>query len=146
MIPAPNSQDSRKEIHRWRRTFPGTRNQIRQARRFAASYLTGHHEADTVQLIVSELATNALRHTHSGQAGGHFHLTLYMGSQLLLLAVTDEGGPLTPHIQHTGTDQPNGRGLHLVAELTTRWGVYGDHHGRTVWALLPLTPPNPAAA
>ncbi|MEV0350517.1 ATP-binding protein [Nonomuraea sp. NPDC050680] len=141
MSPALNNPA---EIYRWCRNFPGTRSQIREARQFVSSYLGDRPETDTVQLIVSELATNAIRHTRSGLPGGRFGVTLHAGSTLLILAVLDEGGPATPHLHQAEDEDQNGRGLHLVETLTTRWGVHGDDAGRTVWALIPLTPANPA--
>ncbi|MEV1249089.1 ATP-binding protein [Nonomuraea sp. NPDC050022] len=142
MSPALNSP---REIHRWCRNFPGTKDQIRQARQFVASYLGGRPEADTAQLIVSELATNAVRHTRSGHPGGRFGVTIHAGSTLLILAVLDEGAPTTPHLRQAEDDDQGGRGLHLVETLAIRWGVHGDEAGRTVWVLIPLTSVNPAA-
>ncbi|MEU6790659.1 ATP-binding protein [Nonomuraea wenchangensis] len=137
MYPALNS---RQEIHRWCRNFPGTKAQISEARRFVNAYLGDRPETYTAELVTSELATNAIRHTRSGQVGGRFGVTLHAGTTLLILAVHDEGGPNTPRrCQAENTDQ-NGRGLHLVESLTTRWGVHGDDGGRTVWALIPLDP------
>ncbi|GAA2210551.1 hypothetical protein GCM10009850_060100 [Nonomuraea monospora] len=130
--------NSRLDIHRWCRNFPGTKAQISEARRFVASYLGDRPETYTAEVVISELATNAIRHTHSGQAAGRFGVTLHAGTTLLILAVHDEGGPSTPRLcQAENTDQ-SGRGLHLVESLTTRWGVHGDESGRTVWALIPL--------
>ncbi|MEU7742906.1 ATP-binding protein [Nonomuraea sp. NPDC049158] len=142
MSPTLNSP---REIHRWCRNFPGTKDQIRQARQFVASCLGDRPEADTAQLIVSELATNAVRHTRSGHTGGRFGVTLHAGSTLLILAVFDEGSPTTPHLRHAEDDDQSGRGLHLVETLAIRWGVHGDEAGRTVWVLLHLASANPAA-
>jgi serine/threonine-protein kinase RsbW len=135
MSPALNSPS---EIHRWCRNFVGAQAQISEARRFVNSYLGDRPETHTAELVMSELATNAIRHTRSGMAGGRFGVTLHAGNALLILAVHDEGGPSTPYVcQAENTDQ-SGRGLHLVESLTTRWGVHGDEGGRTVWALIPL--------
>jgi anti-sigma regulatory factor (Ser/Thr protein kinase) len=132
-----------KEIHSWCRNFPGVRTQIREARRFVTNYLAHRPEADIAELVVSELATNAIRHSRSGRTGGSFGVTVHAGRDLLILAVLDEGGPSSPRLQQAEEHEPNGRGLHLVDQLTTRWGVHGDEHGRTVWALLPLAPETP---
>ncbi|SDH79473.1 ATP-binding protein [Nonomuraea jiangxiensis] len=142
MSPALNSP---KEIHRWCRNFPGTRAQISEARQFVTSYLGDHLETDTAQLIVSELATNAIRHTRSGLPGGRFGVTLHAGSTLLILAVHDEGGSSTPHLCRAEDEDQSGRGLCLVETLSARWGVHGDNAGRTVWALISLTPADQAA-
>ncbi|MEV1003582.1 ATP-binding protein [Nonomuraea sp. NPDC050202] len=130
--------NSRKEIHRWCRNFPGTKAQISEARRFVTSYLGDRPETYTAELVVSELATNAIRHTRSGQAAGQFGVTLHAGTTLLILAVHDGGGPSNPHLRHAENTDQSGRGLHLVESLTARWGVHGDQGGRTVWALIPL--------
>ncbi|KAB8197662.1 ATP-binding protein [Nonomuraea phyllanthi] len=142
MSPALNSP---KEIHRWCRNFPGTRAQISEARQFVTSYLGDRPETDTAQLVVSELATNAIRHTRSGLPGGRFGVTVHAGIDLLIIAVLDEGSPSVPHLCQAEDEEQSGRGLHLVETLTTRWGIHGDETGRTVWALLPLTPKHPTA-
>lgn len=142
MSPALNSPA---EIHRWCRSFPGARAQVSEARQFVASYLGDRRGADTAQLVVSELATNAIRHTRSGLPGGRFGVTLHAGSTLLILAVHDEGGPSTPHQCEAEDEDQCGRGLYLVETLSARWGVHGDNASRTVWALIPLAPADQAA-
>lgn len=136
MSPALNGHT---EIHKWCRNFPGTRDQVREARQFVSAYLGERPEIDAAQLIVSELASNAIRHTRSGLPGGHFGVTLHAGSTLLIVAVLDEGSYCVPRLCEAADEDLGGRGLHLVETLTVRWGVYGDAAGRTVWALLPLT-------
>ncbi|GAA1675474.1 hypothetical protein GCM10009733_085660 [Nonomuraea maheshkhaliensis] len=130
--------NSGQEIHRWCRNFPGTKAQISAARRFVAGYLGDRPETYTAELVISELATNAIRHTRSGQTAGRFGVTLHAGTALLIVAVHDEGGPSTPHLRQADNTDQSGRGLHLVDSLATRWGVHGDEAGRTVWALIPL--------
>ncbi|HET7784007.1 MAG TPA: ATP-binding protein [Arthrobacter sp.] len=143
MSPALNTPT---DIHHWCRNFPGTTDQVREARHFITSYLGNRPETDTAHLVITELATNAIRHTSSGLPGGHFGVTLHTTSTLLILVVLDEGSPTTPHLRQAANDDQTGRGLHLVDTLTARWGVYGNQAGRTVWALLPLTPTTPRAA
>jgi hypothetical protein len=53
--------------------------------------------------------------------------------------VLDEGGPCAPVVVPDSDDE-GGRGLLLVSTLADSWGVYGDEHGRTVWALLRVEP------
>lgn len=108
---------------KWQHTFPGRKDQIRQARRYAA-------------LIVSELTTNTVEHTRTGQEGGTFTLTICRRPDgTALIEVTDQGGPETFGQPTCGRE--GGRGLTLVQALTTAWGVKGDSTGRTVWAELP---------
>lgn len=54
---------------RWHRTFPGKREQVREARRFIRAHLPHHPDAE---LIASELVTNAVEHTRTGEPGGVF--------------------------------------------------------------------------
>ncbi|MEV8633777.1 ATP-binding protein [Streptosporangium sp. NPDC051023] len=121
----------------WHRTFPGTREQVRQARHFVRAHLPCHPDAE---LIASELAINAVEHTRIGEPGGTFTALIHPRPDgTAYLAIKDQGGPALfglPTSDHEG-----GRGLHLVEALTTAWGVKGDATGRTVWA--ELSPPAP---
>ncbi|MEU7884324.1 ATP-binding protein [Microbispora bryophytorum] len=76
----------------WRRTFPGITRQVSEARRFVAEHLPLRAEIETAQLIVSELATNAIRHTGSGEPGGRFVVTVRLQTSRVWLGVLDEGG------------------------------------------------------
>jgi anti-sigma regulatory factor (Ser/Thr protein kinase) len=125
------------EYHqKWHRAFPGKPSEVREARRFVTTHLGEGPGVDSARLVVTELATNAIRHSQSGRLGGRFRVTLQTGDNLLLVTVMDEGGPLCPQVRKADDQRLSGRGLHLVAELTTRWGVHGDERGRRVWALL----------
>ncbi|TXK43196.1 ATP-binding protein [Nonomuraea sp. C10] len=86
------------------------------------------------------------RHSRSGTAGGTFGIAVHTGHDLVVLAVLDQGGPSVPRLHQAQDHELNGRGLHPVEQLTTRWGVHGDGHGRTVWALLRLTPESPTTS
>ena len=80
-----------------RRVFPGHPDQVRQARRFVARALDGCPAADDAVLGVSELASNAVQHTRSGQ-GGRFQVLVWRGRASACAAVIDDGaGPAGPH-------------------------------------------------
>jgi serine/threonine-protein kinase RsbW len=125
----PDAQD-------WYRTFPGTPEHLCAARRFVRAHLPCHPDAE---LVASELATNTVVHTASGQPGGTFGIRIQLRpDDTARMEFDDAGGPAdfaTP--QH---DREGGRGLTLVQALTTDWGVHGDAAGRTVWAELPQSP------
>jgi anti-sigma regulatory factor (Ser/Thr protein kinase) len=100
--------------------------------------------------IVSELTTNAVRHTGAGAvpfdaARGQprvrsCSLMLWIAVHSLYVAVHDEGRQ-TPVLRPASDDSENGRGLQLVAGLTEgAWGFsYTTHRpGKLVWAKLPL--------
>ncbi|UED83361.1 ATP-binding protein [Streptomyces profundus] len=96
--------------------------------------------SDTAQLIVSELVTNAILHTHSSQV----RCLLWSTGQLLRIEVADEGsGPIPRRAascqRRPGDDQEHGRGLLLLDALAARWGVISPDQraGCTVWAELP---------
>lgn len=133
----PPAETLPRDGQKWQQTFPGLRTQVREARRFTTTHLPDHPDA---ALIVSELATNAVEHTHSGHPGGTFTVTIeHRFDGAALLEIEDQGGPGTFGQPTHGRE--GGRGLTLVAALTAAWGVKGDAAGRTIWAELP--PPTP---
>lgn len=122
-------------VARWHRTFPGHTSQVRQARYFVRAHLPNHPDAE---LIVSELATNAVTHTRTGNTGGIFTATIDQRPDgTIYMEIEDQGGPATFGEPNPHHDREGGRGLHLVTALTFTWGVKGDATGRTVWAELP---------
>ncbi|WP_157610259.1 ATP-binding SpoIIE family protein phosphatase [Spirillospora albida] len=81
---------------------------------------------DAVQLLVSELVTNALVH-----GAGVIRLRL-IKTDTLLCQVYDDGQEL-PQLCHAGATDESGRGLHLVSAIAERWGSHGADHGKVVW-------------
>ncbi|WP_084964571.1 ATP-binding protein [Thermoactinospora rubra] len=121
---------------RFSRYFLGSAPSVREARRFVAALLPGSPLAHDAELIVSELATNAIRHSASGRFDGRFVVTVQSHPDQLWLGVLDEGSPCSPKALRPCPEGENGRGLLLVSSLADDWGVWGDHRGRTVWAVL----------
>jgi len=131
------------------RLFWGHPAQVRTARRFVLAGLAGRPVAvdrDVVALLVSELVTNAVLHSASGQPDG----TLLVGYQLarqeldpkrlrLRVEVRDLGGPGHPRRCQHGLESRGRRGLELVEALASRWGVARHPRGRVVWFELELT-------
>jgi anti-sigma regulatory factor (Ser/Thr protein kinase) len=89
-----------------------------------------HDLADTIELIVSEVVTNAVkasmdqngRPLYTADNGlACIHLRLSTDRQAVLVEVWDENfrlpEPARPHL-----DDENGRGLMLVDALAARWG------------------------
>jgi serine/threonine-protein kinase RsbW len=121
---------------RFSRYFLGSAPSVTEARRFITSLLRDWPAVDTAELIVSELATNAIRHTASGRFGGRFLVSVQAHPDRLWLGVLDEGGHSSPLVFRHSPDGEDGRGLLLVSSLAIDWGVWGDERGRTVWAAL----------
>jgi anti-sigma regulatory factor (Ser/Thr protein kinase) len=113
-------------------------------RAFVARALAECPAREALLTCVSELAANAIAHTASG-AGGVFTVEVVRPAVgVALVAVTDAGSPREPAMrQQSEPADPwdlaeGGRGLALIAALSSRWGFRdayaGDGTGRVVWA------------
>ncbi|MFE7167403.1 ATP-binding protein [Streptomyces sp. NPDC057616] len=90
--------------------------------------------ADAV-LLVSELATNVVRHGPLLEREFEVAVTA-LADGSCLIEVSDEGR-LEPRLRVVGDWEEAGRGLHLVESVAAAWGVWSrGHHGKTVWALV----------
>jgi serine/threonine-protein kinase RsbW len=138
----------RADAPRWRQAFEGEERQLGVMRRWLASVLPACPARDDVISVATELASNALRHTESGN-GGLFAVEITWQEPAVRIGVADGGGPAEPHVIED-PDGEHGRGLLLVRGLSLRTGVTGDRHGRLVWADVawdgPLLPSSPAPA
>ncbi|MFB9370826.1 SpoIIE family protein phosphatase [Kitasatospora albolonga] len=86
-----------------------------------------------VELIVSELVTNAIRH-----AGGPVELRL-IRDRILVCEVSDPSNT-QPRMRRALESDEGGRGLFLVAQLADRWGCRYATRGKTIWAELAVDP------
>ncbi|WP_051814284.1 ATP-binding protein [Kitasatospora sp. MBT63] len=89
--------------------------------------------AQDILLVVSELLSNAYRHT-PGPTGLDIRLDRERGK--LTVAVTDTG-TRRPVVRAYRPTQPHGHGMHIVDRLAASWGVTPAPGGKTVWAVLP---------
>ena len=121
-----------------RRTFEGVPMELGAARSWFRKLLDGHPCADDAELIVTELAANAIHHTASGARAGTFHVAITLTERRLMVSVTDEGSPRAPQVQHASADSITGRGLDIVQTLAHQVAIIGDDQGRTVTAELQL--------
>ncbi|MFF2149467.1 SpoIIE family protein phosphatase [Kitasatospora sp. NPDC058190] len=104
------------------------------SRRLAEWGLAALH--DTTALVVSELATNAIRY-----AKGPFSVCLVRGEQALTCEVTDDSST-APQLRHAEDDDEGGRGLFITSQITSGWGVRPIACGKTIWAEQPLPGPD----
>ena len=112
------------------------------ARRFAAEILAASAAPaalETIQLMVSELATNCILHTESG-----FDLTIVRDSARIRVEATDRGAG-EPRKRSPKPTDATGRGLQIVDMLSTDWGYHrSPDGGKTVWFTLDITSGSPS--
>lgn len=113
------------------RSYSPTSDAIPAARHCVGAVLKGADPEDiyAIELMVSELATNCVRHGRT-----RFELVADLTPEQLRVEVTDEG-PGRPVVQSPSPTEPTGRGLRIVDTLSDRWGVEtaSDRPGKTVW-------------
>ncbi|MFD0309072.1 SpoIIE family protein phosphatase [Streptomyces sp. NPDC127119] len=88
--------------------------------------------ADTAELLVSELVTNAVRHSHSRP----IDLRLVRGDTLL--CEVDDDDHTLPTLLSAGRLDEFGRGMRVVSTLAREWGTSRTGSGKTVWFELTL--------
>ncbi len=112
-------------------TYPGRPEQIARVRAQLRELLAGCAIADDVILCVSELATNAIRHSNSRGPGGTFTVrSTVRPGDYVLIEVEDDGGPWAPK----PSARDRGHGLDVLRVLASTWGLNGDRGSRTIWA------------
>lgn len=92
----------------------------------------------TAIMVVDELTSNALRH---GQAP--YQVRLLPGAAKLRIEVDDGSGESA---RRRAPSDRGGRGLLLVERCAAAWGQLRRPDGKTLWAELPTTDPEPGAA
>ncbi|WP_460304572.1 ATP-binding protein [Actinocorallia aurea] len=97
----------------------------------AGSYVADE-VVDTIRLLTSEVATNALQH---GCAAGVVRVSLLVGEgKRVRVEVRDEGGGV-PERRVASDEDEDGRGLFLLDALACAWGHApgADGRGTVVW-------------
>ncbi|MEU6096815.1 ATP-binding protein [Streptomyces sp. NPDC047079] len=131
-------------------TLPSDPASVSAARKYVSDVLTewglpsDAEVADTVRLIVSELATNAVQHT-LGQSPTFTVDIALAREEILRIGVTDSH-PRFPRRLPASVQQDNGRGMVIVRWLTTEYGGTLSvrptrEGGKTVAIVLPWTVP-----
>ena len=116
-----------RRVRAWFRTSPASVPVVRRwARRQVQQVLEGDR-LDVFLLLLSELVTNAVRHTRGPRV--EVELTL---DGIVVAAVYDDS-PDKPSPRRAGPDDTGGRGLALVERLSDRWGIERLAHGNRVW-------------
>jgi anti-sigma regulatory factor (Ser/Thr protein kinase) len=106
---------------------------VGEARRHVRAQLAKDLPTQTiadVELLTSELVSNAVR--HAAPNGSGIGLNILVGPQSIHVSVVDggEGFDRTTLVRSPRPDR-GGWGLFLVEELSDRWGIQADPH--SVW-------------
>jgi serine phosphatase RsbU (regulator of sigma subunit)/anti-sigma regulatory factor (Ser/Thr protein kinase) len=119
-------------VVRW--TLPAELTSARRARGLVRRPLRRWGLSDlqpTVELLVSELVTNAVRY-----AQGKIGLRLILEGGLVC-EVLDDSAAL-PRLRHPDAEDERGRGLQVVSQTAQRWGARRAPSGKVVWCELAL--------
>ncbi|MFD4370166.1 ATP-binding protein [Streptomyces sp. NPDC058486] len=100
------------------------------------------HLVDDAAVVVSELTTNALRHG-VGPVWHTLRVVLVAGGYAVHVVVGDRGRGWGARAGEpvTAAEGTSGRGLMIVAALSSAWGSTRSHAGHLVWADLPTAVP-----
>jgi anti-sigma regulatory factor (Ser/Thr protein kinase) len=107
---------------------------LRRAVRSLERYC-GPRTAEDLELLVTELATNGVKHAQISSGGNRITLDARVDPHLLRVEVRDRGEGFEPEPRLRERREPGGWGLVLVEDIAERWGVKRDP--TTVWFELP---------
>lgn len=112
----------------------GGRDQVGRARRLVSATLgRDHPRHDDCVLLTSEIATNAVVHSRSGD-GGTFTVTVSCQTDRVRVCVEDDGSAGPPCAGHAVPQgSTGGRGLPLLDALSDRWGLVREGGRNEVW-------------
>lgn len=131
----PPGRDDGREC---RLTFASLPSTPRWARALARDTLRGwslDDVADTVELLLSELVTNAVK---VSEPDGVVRVAIRADGDRVRIEVSD-GCAGSPHVDDPDPDTEGGRGLLLVSSISADWGTYpvrlrpGRPGGKVVW-------------
>ena len=111
---------------RVRRRFAGTPADLRHARRFVVEHVP-HRVAADAELLVSELASNAVLHARTT-----FEVEVAPCPIGVRVEVADSD-PTVPRRGRHDALAVSGRGLQIVDHVATDWGVERVPHGKRIW-------------
>jgi anti-sigma regulatory factor (Ser/Thr protein kinase) len=121
--------------------LPATTGSVASGRRWvvdaARAQGAGDDTVDVVELLASEVLTNAVRH---GSTTGTIQVHVIRHAEHLRITVRDASTCL-PEVKDAQPDEVGGRGMALVEMLAAAWGVH-QHGiaGKSVWFEVALAP------
>jgi anti-sigma regulatory factor (Ser/Thr protein kinase) len=109
-------------------TLPCDSRAASLARRALASW---RHEIepdvlDDLELLVSELIANSVRHSGSSGASSNITMHALAGDSRVRVEVVDPGDGFAHVLREPDPMQSGGRGLYLVDILADRWGIKSE--------------------
>jgi anti-sigma regulatory factor (Ser/Thr protein kinase) len=114
-------------------SWPCEPESAEKARKLVSAALSLWGVSDSIadgELIASELASNAIR--HAGPRG--FRITVSRPEDGIVKIRVVDFSHKEPVLRAVAVDCESGRGMHLVALLSARWGCEPTNWGKTVWA------------
>lgn len=116
-------------MSRHSRSFAPDAANVGAARRFVRDITRDDQDldADTLVLLVSELASNAVLHARSP-----FRVTVDQDRSRVRVEVAD-ASPDLPAVHRRDPLSSTGRGMRLVADHADRWGTEPTDPGKVVW-------------
>jgi anti-sigma regulatory factor (Ser/Thr protein kinase) len=121
-------------------SVPHERTGVRMARhalsgRLESSGVAGDDVADAM-LVVSELVSNSIRHAEP-LPSGEITVRWRVSPEVLHLEIVDGGAGTRPRAGVAALSATGGRGLDIVRQVSTAWGVTAAGESVTVWADVP---------
>ncbi|MFC5750592.1 ATP-binding protein [Actinomadura rugatobispora] len=113
---------------------------VKEARDFVALVFGGWGVEDFVaRVVVSELATNAIR--HGAREGDVVVVRVFRRDETHAVIEVWDRGVESPELQPENHTAESGRGLLLMDQLVVRWGVRPlSEGGKVVWAEIECVP------
>jgi anti-sigma regulatory factor (Ser/Thr protein kinase) len=111
---------------------PGSSREAREFLREVAAERLSPGTLDTALLLMSELASNAIRHAETPD-GEPIEVTVRIEDpRSIRVAVRDAGAGFDPD-DLPARDNDGGWGLHLLRSLSSDWGITREASGTEVW-------------
>jgi len=115
-------------------TLPAVTHSVPTARRFVMAALADVDAAgasDDAVALVSELATNAVIHARTP-----YTVVVTRDGDTVRVGVHDRSA-VVPRRRAYGLDATTGRGLRLMATVSSSWGIEAETGGKVVWFEVP---------
>lgn len=137
LMPGTGTKNTKGHQRRWVLPFEALPTEVGLLRRAATTQLDQWGVptvGDVAQLVVTELATNVIKHVGEGSPTT---LILEWKKDRLRVEMHDKSRSL-PSLRTADCDAECGRGLHMLATMAVDWGTTVTALGKAVWCEIPL--------